>query len=228
MLELIAQPRESATKAKTLRSADMIPAELYGHGVENRHLAVPRKDFMRVFREAGENTVITVAIGEKDRRPVMIYGVDFDPLTDEARNIDFYQVRLDEKISVKAPLEVVGVSLAVKEKGGVLLRAMHDIEIEALPNDLPSKITVDISGLSDIGQSIYVKDLKLGAAVSTSVDPATVIVSVVAKVTEEEEAKLAAEAAALKVEEVKVETEEKKAEREAVKETAPPEAEAPK
>ena len=137
-------------------------------------------------------------------------------------------MRLDEKISVKAPLEVVGVSLAVKEKGGVLLRAMHDIEIEALPNDLPSKITVDISGLSDIGQSIYVKDLKLGAAVSTSVDPATVIVSVAAKVTEEEEAKLAAEAAALKVEEVKVETEEKKAEREAVKETAPPEAEAPK
>lgn len=209
-----------------MRGLGFIPAELYGKGLENFHLSVPAKEFKKVFREAGENTVIKVTIDGKNH-PAFIHDVSYDPLSGEIQSIDFHQVRMDEKLKVKVPVEFIGVSPAVKEKQGVLVKALQEIEIEALPSDVPRSFKADLQKLADIGQSIYVKDLEMPTTVKALVDMETVVATVTAQVTEEEE--LAMRQAAGGAEAVKVETEEKKAERETAKaqvvgESASPEA----
>lgn len=209
-MELAVQKREQfGKKVKALRESGLIPAELYGHSVENLHLAVPKKDFAKVLKSAGESTMIQLVIGGA-KRPVMIHEVMVDPVTDEVTAVDFYQVRLDEKIKVKVPIVFTGEAPAVKEKQGVLVKALTELEVEALPADLPREITVDLMGLKDIGQNIQIKDLKISANAKVQLNSEFVVATVIAKMTEEEEAKLSAEA---DLAAVKSETEEKKAER---------------
>ncbi len=211
-MELAAEKREIlGRQVRALRAQGLIPAELYGHGLENKHLSVSAKDFLKILKEAGENTVVTVAVG-KEKLPTLIHDVMRDPVSDEILNVDFYQVRLDEKIRTKIPVEFIGEAPAVKEKEGILVKSLQEIEVEALPGDLPHDIKVDISALADIDQSIYVKDLPVSANVRIVVDPETVVATVTAKAAEEE-----VPVAPITVDQVVVETEEKKAEREAKK-----------
>jgi large subunit ribosomal protein L25 len=219
-MELVAIKREQFGRAlKTLRAKGFIPAELYGHGVENLHLSVTVKDFKKVFKAAGESTMIDLMV-EGKKRPVMIHEVNTDPVTDEVVGIDFYQVRLDEKLKIKVPLSFVGESAGVREKQGILVKAVSELEIEALPQAIPHSIEVDISKLTDIGTSVQVKDLSVAKDVRILIDPETVVATVTARMTEEEEAKLAA---AADVTAIKSEVEEKKEERAAAKADAPAE-----
>jgi len=215
-MELAVQKREKLGRGvKDLRATGLVPAELYGRGLENLHLSIPKKEFKKVFKEAGENTVVTVVLDGK-KHPALIQAVSYDPLTDDIQNVDLYQVRMDEKLKVGVPLEFVGVAPAVKEKNGLLVKSLQELEVEALPADIPHDIQVDLSGLMDIGQSIYVRDLSVPANVRVLVDQETVVATMTAKVTEEEELAMQ-QAAGAGVEAVKVESEEKKAEREATK-----------
>ncbi len=198
-------------RVKALRKEGFIPAELYGHGLANAHLSVPAKDFAKVFRVAGTSTVVTLAI-EKEMKPAIIHEVLHDPLSGEVAHVDFYQVRMDEKIRAKVPLEFTGVPPAVKEKGAVLNRSMAEIEVEALPQDLPHVITVDLSTLDDLNKSIYVHDLKLPEGVKALVEGGTAVATATPPAPEEEVA-----APVVDVAEVKVESDEKKAERAAEK-----------
>ncbi len=210
-MELSAKKREKLGKAvKALREEGLIPAELYGRGLQNMHLVISAKEFNKTFKEAGESTVVTVNI-EGDKRPALIYDISRDPVQDTVEHVDLYQVRMDEKIKTHVPLEFVGVAPAVKEKGGILTKAMHEIEVEALPGDLPHDIKVDISTLDDINKSIYVKDIAPIKGVELLADPETVIASITEKVAEE------VAVAPPSVEDVVVETEEKKKERDATK-----------
>ena len=211
-IELKAESREQFGRAvKALREKGMIPAELYGHGLKNEHLAIAKKDFVKAFKKAGESTMIDLMV-EGKKHPVMIHDVAVDPVTDEVISIDFYQVRLDKKIQIKVPVSYIGEAPAVKEKQGVLVKAMNEVKVEALPTDIPRVIEIDLALLTDIGVDIHISDLKLGDSVRVLEDPAFVIATVTARMTEEEEAKLAAVA---DVSEIKTEGEEKKAEREA-------------
>ncbi|MDO8601518.1 MAG: 50S ribosomal protein L25 [bacterium] len=211
-IELKAEKREQFGRALTaLRVKGFIPAELYGHGLANSHLAILKKEFIKVFKKAGESTMIDLIVGDK-KHPVMIHDVTVHPLSDEIMSIDFYQVRLDEKIQIKVPVVYVGESVAVKEKQGVLVKAMNEIKVEALPADIPRTIEVNLALLTDIGVDVHISDLKLPSSIRVLEDPAFVIATVTARMTEEEEAKLSA---AADVGEIKTEGEEKKAEREA-------------
>ena len=211
-MDLTVKDRAIFGKAvKTLRAKGFIPAELYGHGLKNLHLVVPAKEFNKVFKAAGANTVVNL-VTEKDKRPALIYEVTKDYITDEVAHIDFYQVRMDEKLKAKIPLEYVGESGAVKEKGGIVNKSMFEVEVEALPGDLPHSFKIDLSGLDDLNKSIYVKDIKVAKAVKILVDPETVIVTVTPPVAEEEKVEAPTDVTA-----VKVETEEKKTERAAEK-----------
>ena len=236
-MELTVQNRKKFGKAtKTLRRQGLIPAELYGHGVENLHLNMSAKEFQKVFKQAGESTLINLVLGG-EQRPAMIHDINVDPITDEVLSVDFYQVRLDERIKVKVPLNFIGDSPAVKDKGGVLVKAVQELEVEALPGNLPHSLDVDISLIQDIGGNIHVKDIKLGGDVKILANDVTVVAAVIEKVSEE----AVAAAPEVTVESVKVETEEKKVERQAKKaaspeaslasserESAPPKAEKPK
>ena len=163
-MELSVEKREKFGRAvSALRAKGLIPAELYGRGKENLHLSVGRKEFMKVFREAGENSIVTVVVDEK-KHPVLIHDISRDPVTDVVTSIDFYEVRLDEKIRVKVPLEFVGEAPAVK-LGGVLVKPVHELEIEALPADIPHAFTINVAELTEIGKSLYVKNISVSPLV---------------------------------------------------------------
>ena len=217
-MELAVQSREKFGKAnKALRKEGVIPAELYGHGVANLHLAVNAKDFRNIFKVAGENTVIELKVGDK-KHSALIHEVKLDYLSGEVEHVDFYQVRMDEKTKVHVPIEFIGESPAVKEKNGILNKTMAVIEVEALPANLPHKFTVDLSGLMDLNQSIYVRDLKIPKEVTIHLAPEMVIATVTPPLKEEEVAPVPVDVTA-----VKVETEEKKAERDKEKSVEKPE-----
>lgn len=213
-MELTAQKREVFGRAvKPLRAKGFIPAELYGKGLENLHLAVPKKELAKVFKQAGENAIVTLLV-DKEKRPVLIHDLQSDPVTDEVLSVDFYQVRLDEKIKIKVPIEFIGIASAVKDKGGILVKTVQEVEVEALPNDIPHSIPVNLESLIDIGKSIRLKDLLIKGDFKFLGDLETVLVTITAPLTEEKEAELAQ---AVDVSTVKVETEEKKTERDAKK-----------
>jgi len=214
-MELQVQKREQAGKSDALRRTGLIPFELYGKGVQNLHLTASVKEFKKVLKEAGENTIVNAVLDGK-KYPVIIHEVHRHGVSGDILNVDLYQIRMDEKIKLMVPLEFIGVSLAVKEKNGLLVKPIHEVEVEALPMNVPHTLLVDISKITEIGQSLYVKDLDLPKSAKVLFAPETVIATVTAKVTEEEELAKQQEAGA-GLETVKVETEEKKAERDAAK-----------
>ncbi|MEE8131893.1 MAG: 50S ribosomal protein L25 [Candidatus Paceibacterota bacterium] len=210
-MELTVQKREIfGKKVKELRKQDLIPAELYGHGFENLHLSVPAKDFSRIFNEAGESTIIKLKVEGGDGKEkgselnVLVHDIQKNVLTDEISHIDFYQVRMDEKIKAAVPLEFIGEAPAVKEKGGVLIKSVHEIEVEVLPADLPHNIPVNLDELDDIGKNIHMKDIKIDEKVKVLIEPETVIATVIEPIKEEEKVE------EVSVEEVEVEGEEAK------------------
>lgn len=215
-MELTVQKREIlGKKIRSLRRDGLIPAELYGHGFENIHLSVPVKDFSKVFKEAGESTIINLVLSGvegstvgDDKFPVLVHDVEFDSLSDKINHIDFVAVRMDEKITATVPLEFIGEAPAVKEKDGVLIKAVKEIELETLPVNLPHSIAVDVVSLVDIGSVIRVGDLKINSKVKLLVDSETVIATIIGKAAEEEVVP------EVKIEDVKVEGEEKKKEKE--------------
>lgn len=203
-MELTVQKREIFGRGiKTLREQGLIPAEFYGHGVKNISLAVPSKEFKKVFKEAGESTVLKLVF-DNQKINVLIHDIDRNPLTDEISHIDFYGVKMDEKIKIKIPLLFVGEAPAIKEQGGILVKAMHEIEIEALPADLPHHIEADLSNLASIGSNIFVRDLNINKGIKLLVVPETVVATIVEQAKEEEIVPAA------NLEDIKVETEEKK------------------
>ena len=194
-MELTVQSRTIlGKKIKTLRQQGLIPAELYGHNFENLHLSVPAKEFSRLFKEAGESTIIKLKIKnqkskiedkENDKLNVLVHDIQKNSLTDEITHIDFYRVRMDEKITAMIPLKFIGEAPAVKEKGGLLVKIAEEIKVESLPADLPHKIEIDLKPLADIGVSIHIKDIKLPKGVKILIDQETVIVTVIEPVVEE-------------------------------------------
>jgi len=192
-------------KTRNLRKQGLVPAELYGREAENLHLSVSEKDFRRVFAEAGESTIIDLEV-DGEMYPVLVNDFQKDPISRNFISVDFYRVRMDEKISAPVDIEIVGEAPAVKEKGGMLVRAMEEAEVEALPANLPHKLIVDVSGLTEIGQSVFVKDIQTKGNFRILVSPETVIATV-SEIPEEEEA------ASVSVESVVVEGEEKRAEK---------------
>jgi large subunit ribosomal protein L25 len=208
-MELQAQLRDPAgTSATAARKAGRIPAELYGKGITNQHVTVEEKEFRRVLKEAGESTIVTLVVG-KEKHPVIIHEIQRDPVHDTVQHVDLYQVRMDEKIRAHVPLKFEGEAPAVKEQGGVLNRSMDEIEVEALPGDMPHHIVVDLTPLAALDESIHVKDLPLGKGVRAVSDVDAVVASVAAFKEEPVEPVVAPS-----VEDVKVEGEEKRTEAE--------------
>lgn len=186
MVELKAEKRIKLGKeAKQLREAGLIPAELYGRGEENIHIKVAEKDFYRALEEAGESTVITVTV-EKDQYPALIHDMQRDLLGEKVTHVDFYRVKMDEEVTTYVPIKFVGEAPAVKELGGVLVKSLEEVEIEALPMNLPHELEVDLSLLKELHQSIHIKDITLPEGVKALVEADTVIATITEQQVEEE------------------------------------------
>lgn len=213
MLELLVHKRKVfGKKLKNLRQNGWLPAIVYGKSLSaSLPLQLKYSDFETVYKITGENTLLDINDDEQKRR-VLIYDVTKDFVSGRFLHVDFYQVNLDERIKVKVPLTFSGESEAVKNLGGILVKNIYEVEVEALPNDLPKEIIVNISQLKNLEDSIKVQDLLLPPAVKILENPKETIVLIsVAK--SEEEVLEAVVSEKEKIESIKVETEEKKSAR---------------
>jgi large subunit ribosomal protein L25 len=176
-------------KTNTTRWQGTIPAVVYGPGVKNATIGVDEKEFIKVLRKAGESSLIELDV-EKEKRPVLIHEIQRDPVSDKIIHIDFYQADLKEEVQVAVPLVFEGVALAEKDLGGTLNKNMLEIEVKALPQNLPQQIKVDISKLNTFEDHILVKDLAIPANVTVMKNPDEVVAAVLpAQKVEEELAK---------------------------------------
>jgi large subunit ribosomal protein L25 len=189
MITLEAEIRDVKVNPKHVRKAGKVPAVYYGSGKESTAIAIARLPLEKAILEAGESTIISLKTptGAFD---ALIHDVDHNPVTGEPIHVDFYIVAKDRKIEVDVPLEYTGTAGAEKE-GGVVMKIMHELRIEALPGALPSHITVDLSSLAKINDQITVSDLKLPAGVEAMVAE-NEVVALAAAPKEEEEAPVAA------------------------------------
>lgn len=175
-------------KVKKLRKEGLVPAHIFGHKIETIHAQVNSHDFRKVYEKAGETGVIDLSIDSKSH-PVLVRSLQIHPVTDEILHIDFYQVNLLEKVKVHVPLEIVGEAPAVEKKIGLLLTPVTEVEVEALPTDLPESIQVDVSNLHAIDDAIKVADLKIDRAkVEVLAEPELVVAQIGELITKEMEA----------------------------------------
>lgn len=164
----------------------LVPAVVYGKKVDSKNLWVKALDFERLLKKAGESTIIELDVDGKDKRNVIIYEIQKDPVTSRYIHADFFQVRMDEEIETEVELVYVGEAPAIKELSGVFVKNMDEITVKCLPADLPSEIKVDISGLKTFDDYIYVKDLKIPEKVKIEIDPETVVALVTPPRSDEE------------------------------------------
>ncbi len=157
-------------RAEKLNQDGLIPAELYGHNVANLHLSLSRGEFERVLRKAGESTIVELTVPDGQVRNVLIHDVQRHYLNNQPIHVDFYEVKMTERLTATVVLEFVGESKAVRELGGTLVKVLSEIEVECLPGDLPHNIEVDVSGLTAFDQAILVKDLKVSDKVEVKTD----------------------------------------------------------
>ncbi len=234
MLTLKATIRKDlGKKVKNLRKMGIAPAVLYGPKTESLSLEINLKEFEKIYAAAGGSSLITLAIakGEDEATAsspsdnlgskkflVLIHAVAIDAISQKPIHIDFYQPRLDEEIAANIPLVFEGGSLAVKDLGGTLIKNIHEVQVKALPQNLPHEIKVNIEKLKTLQDVVLIKDLILPQGVKIIRDQQEIVASVVLpEKVEEELAKPVEE----KVEEVEKVGEKKKGEEEEAEKAEP-------
>lgn len=192
-----------------LRQDGFVPGVIYGRGVENTNVVVEAPILEKVLQKAGESTLVELSIdggpstsfdktqdksvGAGKSKHVLIQDVQRDPVKDNLTHVDFLEVSLDRKIKAEVPLLFVGDSTAVKELNGTLIRSVQEVEVEALPQNLPHNIEVDISFIKTFEDHITIADVKIPAGVKVLIAENTILASVVPPRTEEELESLKAE-----------------------------------
>jgi large subunit ribosomal protein L25 len=219
-------------QVKKLRRDGILPCNIYGKGIKSTAVQVPQKDFDAVYKEAGETGLVDIELGDKVT-PVLIHNMQKD-FRGNILHADFFQVNLKEKVKTMIPLEIVGEPKAVLDKIGLLMNILSEVEVEALPAELPENIEVNVEHLTNIDDQVTVADLKVPEGVTVLTEAEQVISKIGELVTKEAAAEAAAEEAAAEAakEEAGVETApvegeaaaEGGAEGEAPKEEAKPEA----
>lgn len=187
MIGLNATLRNEVGK-KTRKTSGQIPAVVYGPGVKNLSIQVDEKEFRKVFRKAGESSLVEISVqGDKTKKPVLVHEIQKDPVSDKIIHIDFYQPDLTQEVQVKIPLIFEGMAPAEKDLGGTLNKNMLEIEVKALPQDLPHEIVVTVGGLNTFQDHIFVKDLQLPANVTVLKKADEIVASVLPPQKVEEE-----------------------------------------
>ncbi len=186
-------------KVKQLREKGILPANIYGKEFKSLAVQLPVKEFLKIHKETGETGVIELTVGEESL-PVLIHNLQIHPVTGLPIHVDFHKISLKEKVKAMVPVIVIGEAPAVEQKLGLLLTPVNEVEVEALPQDLPENVEVEVKTLIEVGSEIKLKDVKVSEKVTVLSDPELVMVKIGELVTEEakkemEEQKAASEAA---------------------------------
>lgn len=183
MLKLKVLKRDAVEKPEEVRASGYIPAVFYGPKEAAQSIKIVAADFEKAFKEAGESTVVVLEV-EGAEHETLIHDVAYHPVRGNISHVDFYVIEKGKKVQVGVELEFVGVSPAEKTLGGTLVKVMHEIEIEAMPSNLPHGIEVDISSLVDFDSQITAGDLTLPTGV-TLITGAEEVIALVQEVKEE-------------------------------------------
>lgn len=185
-------------KVKKLRKDGKLPGHVFGKGVETEHVSVDGKTFLKTFKEAGETGLIDLRIGAEKVRPVLVRGVQFDPVSGNPVHIDFYQVNLTQKVKVPVPLTLIGEQPESVHLGEtIVLQTLNEVEVEALPADLVEKIEVDITYLKNIDDAVTVGQLNYDRSkLTVSAQEDEIVVKLAPAITEEMRKQMEEEAAA--------------------------------
>jgi len=186
-------------KVKHLRRQGITPVHLFGHGIESLALQCNNVELERVLAQAGQTGLISLKLGrEKEPRNVVVREFVRDWRRGQLLHVDFYQVKMEEKIKLEVPVVLVGEAPALKSKDNMLEHELEDLTVECLPAKIPGNLEVDISSFTEPGQAIRVKDIVIDKDVTILNDPELVVVKIsfrpVEKV-EEEVVEVAEEAA---------------------------------
>lgn len=177
MISLSYEKRDAKIKPSAARRAGKVPAVFYGRERASTSIELVAKAFDKAFAKAGENKVVVLQ-GPEGEVPTLVHDVARHPVSGAVEHVDFYAFEAGQKLSVKVPIEFTGVSPAVKEKGGVLVKVLRELHIEAEPTKLPHQIVVDIAPLVDFESQILAKQIVLPDGVSLLEKPEEVVASV--------------------------------------------------
>ncbi len=160
-------------QVKLLRQSGNLPANIYGKGLNSTSIEINEKDFRTIWRQAGETGIVYVSVdGEEATRPVLIHGVQKNPVTSSAYHVDLYQVNLKEKTTANVPVVLAGENELETRGEGLIIQTLSEIEVEALPADIPHQFEIDVTKLLEVGQTIKVGDLDYDHdKVEVKVDP---------------------------------------------------------
>ncbi len=187
MLALSATIRKDlGKKVKNLRKKGIAPAVLYGPKTESLSLETNLKEFEKIYAAAGGSSLVSLTVGSKNFL-VLIHAIEIDAISQKPIHVDFYQPRLDEEIAANIPLVFEGESLAVKDLGGTLVKNIHEVQVKALPQNLPHEIKVNIEKLKTLQDVVLIKDLILPQGVKIIRDQQEIVASVVLPEKVEEE-----------------------------------------
>jgi len=203
-IELALAKRETlGKKVRFLRHQGVTPVHLFGHGIESLALQCETAQLKQVLAKAGRTKLIDLKLDRKKPRRAVVREVQRSPKTSELLHVDFYQVRMEEKIRVEVPIVLTGEAPALKLKENMLEQYLTSLTVECLPDEIPADIELDLSPLVEIDDVIRVKDIHLGEKITVLSEPETAVVriserpveKVEEEVVEEEVAEEAAEAA---------------------------------
>lgn len=180
---------------KLRRDEGLLPANIYAKGVDSVAVQLPIKEFEAMYKETGTSGLLDVVL-DGQSRPVLIHDVHFHPVTKAPLHADFYQVNMKEKVKTNVPLLAMGEAKAVAEKVGIMMQPLAELEVEALPADLPENIEVNVEHLAAIGDQILVSDLKAPKGVDILTEPSQVAIKIDDIVSEEAKKQEAEDAAA--------------------------------
>ena len=173
-------------KVKHLRKEGLLPATVYGKAFESLSVQFNAAEVEKLFSDIGESTLVEVILDEKEKLPVLFRNPQYHAIEGNLIHIDCYKVNLKEKISAMVPIEFIGESQAVKD-GNTLVTVTDEVEIEALPADLPENIEVDLSVLDNLEATITVADLKIDTSILTVLTDAEQLIAKVEEPRAEEE-----------------------------------------
>ncbi len=175
-------------KVRFLRRQGVIPVHLFGHGIDSVALQCDAVQLQQVLAQAGKTKIIGLRLDEtKKPGNVMVREIQRNPITNELLHVDFYQVRMAEKIKVGIPIVLVGEAPALKSKEHMLAQELHSLTIECLPAQIPDSVELELSSLTEAEQAIQVKDITLGEGVTVLNDPEHMVVKIVMRPVEKVE-----------------------------------------
>ncbi len=180
-MQLNASPRQLLGKrARRLYREGKLPAVVYGHNASPTPLTLDRLEFQRVFVKSGRTHLVDLLVDGKTEK-VLVREIQTHPRRLGPIHVDFYQVDLQEKIRVEVPVHLTGESAAVKRGDADILHAIHELEVECLPTDIPEGFEVDLTPLAEIDDEFRVSELKVPSGVSILAEPDELVVKIVHK-----------------------------------------------